>query len=145
MGAPVPSISDRGWVTAVPEKVDLLLSHFFESDRIQTYLYAGRVANLQNLLQQYGNNIPQLCIQLRAMLETYLAAYFDRAVAEVNANNDPTVNPSNAVTLTVIATISDNGEEYSLGSLVQVSNSSFKRVMGIVNNGVDPGNSGGLA
>lgn len=134
----------KGWVTSVPEKVDLMLSHFFESDKIQTYLYPGHVANLQNILQQYGNNIPQLCLQLRQMLEPYFAAYFDATVVEVNANNDPSVNPTNAITLTVQATIRDNGEEYSLGSLVQVNDSSFKRVMGLINYGVLPTDSGGI-
>lgn len=145
MGAAVPSISDRGWITAVPEKVDFLLSYFFESDKIQTYLYMGHVANLQNILQQYGNNIPQLCTQLRAMLEPYFAGYFDTAVVEVNANNDPVVNPTNAITLTIMATINDNGTEYSLGSLVSVSDSSFKRVMGLINNGTLPTSTGGVS
>jgi hypothetical protein len=144
MGAAVPSISDRGWITAVPEKVDLLLSYFFESDSIQTYLYYGHVTNIQNILQKYGNNVPQLCVQLRSMLEPYFAGYFDSAVVEVNANNDPSVNPTNEVTLTIIATIADGGTEYSLGSLVQVNDSSFQRVMGIINYGVLPTNSGGI-
>lgn len=145
MGAMVPSISDRGWLTTVPEKLDLLLSYFFESDKIQTYLYKGSVTNLQNILQQYGNNIPQLCIQLRAMLESYFSRYFDTAVVEVTANNDPTVNPTNAVTLTVMAAINDGGTDYSLGSQVQVSNSTFKRVLGIINNGVLPSNATGVS
>jgi hypothetical protein len=145
MGAVVPSISDKGWIKAVPEKLDSLLSYFFESDKIQTYLYYGHVTNLQNILQQYGSNIPQLCIQLRAMLESYFAAYFDAAVVEVEANNDPTVNPTNAITLTVKATLSENGQEYSLGSQVQVNNSSFKRVMGIINYGQLPANTTGVS
>lgn len=144
MGAAVPSISDRGWITAVPEKVDLLLSYFFESDKIQTYLYYGHVTNIQNILQEYGSSIPQLCTQLRGMLEPYFSAYFDSAVVEVNANNDPSVNPTNAVQLTIIATISDNGNEYSLGSMVQVNDSSFQRVLGIINYGVLPTSSGGI-
>lgn len=144
MGAAVPSISDRGWITAVPEKVDQLLSYFFESDKIQTYLYAGHVTNLQNILQQYGNNVPQLCIQLRAMLEPYFGGYFDTAVVEVNANNDPTVNPTNAVQLTIVASLQDNGVQYSLGSLVQVNDSSFQRVMGLINYGTIPVNVPGI-
>jgi hypothetical protein len=134
----------KGWVTSVPEKVDLNLSHFFESDKIQTYLYKGHVANLQNIIQQYGNNVPQLCIQLRSMLEAYFAGYYDACVVEVTANNDPTVNPTNAVTLTIQATLRDNGVEYSLGTLVQVNDSSFKRVMGLINYGVLPSDSGGI-
>jgi len=144
MGAAVPSISMKGWITAVPEKVDFLLSHFFESDKIQTYLYQGHVTNLQNILQQYGNDIPQLCAQLQSMLGPYFGGYFDAAVVEVNANNDPTVNPTNAITLTVQCTLRDNGQEYSLGSLVQVNDSSFKRIMGLINYGVLPTDSGGI-
>lgn len=145
MGAAVPSISLSGWITAVPEKVDLMLSHFFESDAIQTYLYKGNVANVQNILQQYGDNIPALCIQLRATMERYFAAYFDAVVVDVSANNDPTVNPSNAITLTVMATINDNGTEYSLGTVVAQNGATFKRVMGLINNGIVPITTGGVA
>lgn len=144
MGAVVPSISDRGWVTSLPERCDLLLSYFFETDKIQTYLYPGKVSNLQGLLQQYGNNIPQLCIQLQAMLEAFFTAYFDAAVVNITANNDPTVNPTNKITVTIEATVNDNGKDYSFGEEVQISNSSFQRVMSIINTGINPGTTGGI-
>lgn len=134
--APAPTMSDRGWVTNPGEKADFLLSWFYESDVAQTYIYKGKVLNVQALLEQYGNDIPTIVGEMQLMLEAYFQAYFDAVIVQVSANDDPSINPSNAITLTVAAQVTQDGKQYSVSGLVQEVNSRFMRVINYVNNGV---------
>lgn len=134
--APAPTMSDRGWVTNPGEKADFLLSWFYESDTAQTYIYKGKVLNVQALLEQYGTDIPTICNEMQLMLEAYFRAYFDAAIVQVSANDDPSINPTNAITLTVAAQVTQDGQQYSVSGLVQEVNSRFMRVVNYVNTGV---------
>jgi hypothetical protein len=134
--APAPTMSDRGWVTNPGEKADFLLSWFYESDAAQTYIYKGKVLNIQNLLERYGSDISAIVTEMQQGLEAYFQSYYDAAIVQVTANDDPSINPSNAITLTVAAQVKQNGETYSVSGLVQQVNSRFVRVTNYVNTGV---------
>lgn len=134
--APAPTMSDRGWVTNPGEKADFLLSWFYESDAAQTYIYKGKVLNIQNLLERYGSDIGAITTEMQQGLEAYFQSYFDSAIVQVTSNDDPSVNPSNAITLTVSAQVKQDGQTYSVSGLVQQVNSRFQRVLNYVNTGV---------
>lgn len=134
--APAPTMSDRGWVTNPGEKADFLLSWFYESDAAQTYIYKGKVLNIQNLLERYGSDIGAITTEMQQGLEQYFQSYFDSAIVQVTSNDDPSVNPSNAITLTVAAQVKQDGQTYSVAGLVQQVNSRFQRVLNYVNTGV---------
>lgn len=134
--APAPTMSDRGWVTNPGEKADFLLSWFYETDIAQTYIYKGKAINVQALLEQYGNDIAAICNEMQLMLEAYFQAYFDAAIVQVSANDNPSINPSNAITLTITAQVTQDGNQYSVSGLVQEVNSRFMRVINYVNTGV---------
>lgn len=134
--APAPTMSDRGWVTNPGEKADFLLSWFYESDAAQTYIYKGKVLNVQNLLEQYGSDIPAIVSEMQILLEAYFQSYFDAAIVQVSANDDPAVNPTNAITLTIAAQVTQDGKQYSVAGLVQEVNSRFMRVINYTNTGV---------
>lgn len=139
INTPVPSMTTRGWLYNPAEKIDQVMSYFFEADPSSTYLYNGYVVNVQTLLQQYGNDIPSITNEIRTGLEQMLRAYFDSAQVQVTNNDDPTVNTSNAITLYIAATVTQAGKSYSLDALVQQVNSKFIRVINYTNTGVlDP-------
>jgi hypothetical protein len=133
---PAPTMSDRGWVVNPGEKADFLMSWFFESDPAQTYIYKGKVLNIQNMLEQYGNDIPTLVSELQQGLEGYFQSYYDAAIVQVSANDDPSVNPTNEITLTIAAQVTQNGNTYSVSGLVQSLNGRFVRVANYINTGV---------
>lgn len=135
MGIPVPSLSDRGWVTAPSEKIDLLLSHFFESDSIQSYLYAGHVSNLQGLIAQHSTDPNGLVASLRTTLENYLGRYYSVATVQISLNDDPTINPTNELTLSLYCAVVDDGVEYSVGQELSLINSKFQRIASLINTG----------
>lgn len=134
--APVPTMSDRGWVSNPGEKADWLLSWFYESDAAQTYIYKGQVQNVQDLLERYGNNIADIVSEMQLGLESYFQRYYDTAIVQVTSNDDPNVNPTNAITLNIAAQVVQDGVKYSVSGLVQGVNSRFQRVINYTNTGI---------
>lgn len=130
---PVPSLSSRGWLTTPSERADALLSHFFESDAIQSYVFSGSIANIQDLIKNYGTDVNELASQLQVSLERYLARYFDRPVVSVKTDGD--VQNTNRVKMSIRGTVVQDGLPYSIGALVGRDGSSFRRIIGQINTG----------
>ena len=130
---PVPSLSPAGWVTDVATKADILMAWFFESIKSQTYIYGSNVSNLQWLIEEYGSNTMTLTSQISSTLEIYLGRYFDFVSATVTADDTPS-NLNGSITITIHCLITDNGIQYSLGKLLQVSDSTVIDIINI-NNG----------
>lgn len=118
------------------EMADALMSYFFESDAAQTYLYKGAVVNIQYLLEQYGNNIMTITDEMRTALENLFTRYFDGAQVMISSNDNDPSNPTNAITLTISARITSNGQSFDLFGLVQSVNGKFMRVVNYTNTGV---------
>jgi hypothetical protein len=132
---PLPMFAASGWTTASAQKADGLLSHFFESDYYQSNLYAGNISNLQYLIQQYGLNIVDLINNVRTTLENYLGRFYQQAVVTVTSNgNDPTYDGSQ-LTLTISATVTEQGQQLSFGYLVSAANSIISNIARINNTG----------
>lgn len=132
---PVPSLSDRGWLKGPSEKVDQLLSYFFQADVSQSYLYRGTVNSAQALIEQYGNDTGQLCTQVQSALEAFLSAYFDSSTVVVTSSDQDPTNVSNAVTLTIAAKVVQNGVAMSINAAFQNVNSKFIRLTNYMNTG----------
>jgi len=123
----VPSMSDRGWIASAPEKADSMMSHFFEADVEQTYLYPDGIANLQGLLQKYGNEMNTFCAQLQSALQLYFGRYFDKA--SVNVTSDADTSPSNVVIVKVSCIVTQANRDFPLEDLIQLSEGKFKRLV----------------
>ena len=131
----VPTLSDRGWVSQPEEMVDFLLSDFFLSDAIQSYLYADSISNVQVIVQQNTDSVPNLCAALGVALERYMSKYFDSAMATITqVSKDPT--QPNALSLNIYTEIQYNGTTYSVGGLLSMINSRFQFVATANNTGV---------
>jgi hypothetical protein len=133
MGIPCPTLTLSGWVTASAEKADYLIAHFFEADAAQSYLYNGNISSLQYIVEQYSNNIVALTQQLRTALEQYLGRYYDNCVVEVTSNDNAT-NTTGSITLSLYVRVSDDGQTYSFGKLLQISNNKISKIIDMNNN-----------
>lgn len=135
----LPTLSSNGWVKSPAEKADFLLSHFYESDKFQTYLYGDNVSNVQWLVEQHGHDVVAICSQLKRVLELYLGRYFDTASVQVTSNDNPTYNPSphqaSDITLRVVASVTQDGKEYTFARLIETADAKFKRVTKLNNDG----------
>ena len=127
---PVPSLSASGWVYATAEKASLLMAHFFESDYLQSYLYRGKISNIQQLIQEYGNDIINFQSQLTSALELYLGRYYQVANVRVTTS-DNTGTLAGSVNVSIQADVTENGNTYSIGKLVSINNSIVRTVVNL--------------
>jgi hypothetical protein len=119
--APVPSLSDDGWVYSNEKVTDYLLCHFFEAEYSQTYIYDNKVSSLPYLLFRNNNNPTELCREMISTLQRYFGRYFNDVVVEVS---DRTPDPLSTVReLSLYMQYTDiEGEMLNLGRLIATNN-----------------------
>ena len=130
----VPSLSPAGWISDPAAKADALLSYFFTSMYSQTLIYANEVSSLQYLLQQYGSDVNQLTVQIEKTLNKYLGRYYDLASVTVTNDVNDLTNITSTANISIFCSITENGQTYSIGNLLKVSNSKVNSISSI-NNG----------
>lgn len=119
----VPTLSDRGWARATPEKIDFLVSHFLE---------AQEKYNLQTAIMEAGNDISALMAGLQSTMQRYFERYFDAVTLDFR--QDP-ATPDGAVNLLLNCVVTDGGKNYSVGMTLQSTGSRFKILQAINNYG----------
>lgn len=131
---PVPTLSSSGWVTALHEKADLLLSHLFAADLTQSFLYDGQVTSIQGIVEQYSNDPVKLSGAMQDAVTKYFTRYYSSPIVETTLNDiDPAT--TNGVNLNIWIQVVENGQTYSLGAILNVVNSKFTVVTNIINRG----------
>jgi hypothetical protein len=130
---PVPTLSTKGWVTSRYEKCDLLLAQFYASDVNQSNLYAGQIANVQGLIEQYMHDIDNLKQGMRDMLERYLGRYYDQV--SVTVSDDSATNASNKITLYLSITVIELGAQLDLAYAASFIDSKFEKILNLNNTG----------
>jgi hypothetical protein len=136
MGTPVPSLSSIGWIRDAVSKADTLLSHFYVSDKRQTALYGNNVSNIQGVLQRSGHDIVALTQELRLELTKYLERYYDTVNVDVRAQEITEEGvKTGKYTLRIYCMATEDGQQYSFGKLLQISNSKLINVFKLNNEG----------
>lgn len=130
MAQPVPTLSSKGWLYGPAEKADYLMAYFFISDYSQSYAHLGNVKSLPYLIRQTTGDHRELPSLIISSLGSLLSAYFDSANVECSIPNinDPTTAQ---LEVRVIATVSQDGKNYSLGKLVSFVDSKFLNMKAI--------------
>jgi hypothetical protein len=131
----VPALSATGWTRSPAEKADYLMSHFYESDKFQTYLYGLNVCSLPWLIEQYGNEPARVCREIEDQLGAYLSRYYDSAVVQCVANDNPDVNPTSEITLRLYCQVTEEGKEYVIARLIMTKDSKFQKIVKLNNQG----------
>jgi len=133
MTIPVPSLTVAGWVKSPAEKADLLFSHYYESDKFQTYIYGSNVANLQHVIEQNSHDVVALVQAIRSSLEVYLGRYYEAVLVDVSVDEESEEYKQGNVKLKVYCRITENGKDYSFARLIETIDSKLKQVVKINN------------
>jgi len=133
MTIPVPSLTVAGWVKSPAEKADLLFSHYYESDKFQTYIYGNNVANLQHVIEQNSHDVVALVQAIRSSLEVYLGRYYEAVLVDVSVDEESEEYKQGNVKLKVYCRITENGKDYSFARLIETIDSKLKQVAKINN------------
>ena len=127
---PVPSLSLAGWVTSPAEKADLLFSHFYASDKSQTFLYGDNVSNIQWLIEQSAHDIVGLVENMERELTRYLGAYYSAVSVEVTSDETQGTAMDNRVTIRLWCSVTENdGTTYSFGKLLPIVDSKIQKIV----------------
>jgi hypothetical protein len=130
---PVPTLSTQGFVRDSSGKFDFLLSHYFLSDYNQTYLYAGQVSSLPQIIERSGSHIPELLADLKRSLFEYLANYYDSVSVEVDTTSNLTTDPRTDLELRVVISLAENGKQAVFGRLLKSENSKLASIVKLNN------------
>lgn len=129
----VPTLSASGWITGTQEKADYLLSHFYESDKFQSYLYGDNVSNLQYVIEQYGHDVTLLTQRLRSVLQVYLQRYYDSVNIDLTSIESQDATQVGKIQLRLYCSVTEGGKEYSFGRLIEAIDSKLERITKINN------------
>lgn len=128
-----PSLAEDAWVTSPAKIADYMLSHFFLSDRSQSYLYDQHVSSLPWILTENQGNIGTTISDVRQTLETYFSRYFNNVVVEVSEVPNPDSLSKAQITI-YIKFYDVNGKEYVVGKMLQISDTILEKII-TLNNG----------
>lgn len=129
------SLSAKGWISDVPNILDYLMAHFYESEYTQSTLYAGQISNLQYLVQKYGGDPNQFVAALTNTLQVYIGRYFPDGVSlEITHNaDDADFDGGVKYNVTVRVQVTRDGQTYSIAEVLKGLDGVFEVVRGLVN------------
>ena len=128
----MPTMSRQGYVNTLPEIADRLMSYFFTTAYSQSYLYAGMLTSLPQLIQAHGDDERVLNDRVQEALTKYLTRYFSYVLVTVTRVIDPSV-PTGEIQIQLAIKISHDGEKHNFGKLISVVDNSIKRITEITN------------
>lgn len=124
----VPTLSTLGWITNVAEKIDILLAHWVESDAEQDSIYAGKISNLQEIVQKYSDDPSSMANGIQRSLKTYLERYYPEGVT-IEVWTSDALDQSQVtefrknINVTIIFVV--NGKSYKAPHLLSLIDSKF--------------------
>lgn len=128
-----PSLSEDGWVTSAAKTADYMLSHFFLSDRSQSYEYDQYISSMPWILASNHGNIPQTIMETQNTLGDYFKRYFSNPVVEVNEIPN-LISPSKAQIGIYIKFTDSQGNDIIVGKMITVNDTIIEQIVNI-NNG----------
>lgn len=129
-----PSLSEDGWVNNSVKIADKLLSDFFISDFSQTYLYSGAVSSFPWIIQNKQGNITETAVLVQSTLNVYFSRYFNNVVVESQDQTSADSPSKGQITLYVKFT-DDDGIEYVVGKLLEITDMNITKIINLNNNG----------
>jgi hypothetical protein len=132
-GITFPALSEDGWVTSSAKTADYMLSHFFLSDRSQSYMYDQYISSLPWILTDTQGNIGLTISAVRETLETYFSRYFSKVIVEVSEIPNKEDPGKAQISLYVKFTDKDN-KEVVVGKMLKINDTILEKIIAL-NNG----------
>lgn len=129
----LPTLSEDGWVNSSVKVCDQLFSHFLLSDYSQTYLYDGLVSSFPWIILETQKDMTRTITLTQQTLSSYFTRYFNNVVVEV-AEVENIEEPSVAQISIYLSFTDTEGEQHSLGKLLQIADLKVQKIIDL-NNG----------
>lgn len=125
----VPSLSTRGFVDGVVDRVDRLLSYFLIANYSQTELYYSKITSLAYLVKLYGAEPRQLTANVQSTLTNQFMRYFEGCLVECEFSylNPAAASGAYQIRITITA-IDENGVRVNIASELNIIEGTFKEI-----------------
>lgn len=127
-----PTIDTDGWVNSPIKVADYMLSHFFLSDRSQTFFFEAKVASFAWLLQRHQGNLTALFDETQSTLSTYFSQQFTNVEVQVSELSNETNANRTGITLYLVFT-DTAGVTHNLSRIVKYSGMKVSAVLAAIN------------
>lgn len=120
---PYPSI-DKGFLYSARDKLDCIISDFYESEYSQSYLFHGSISSFPYILQQHADSPEDVVNSLQSTLRTLLLKYFDDCQVEAS------IIPSESQTsydIRLMLEVRQGETNIRLGDIMKIRDSRFNK------------------
>lgn len=125
----LPTLSTEGWVVDPIVKLDMLLSHLFESDSNLYYLNPSSSTDIHNLFKNYNNQPSVFVNELEAKLKYYLSVYYEQVDVLVYDQSEKENNEGSSVTIVAKISVLYGTKRYSTDKVVSFRDNKFLGVV----------------
>lgn len=126
---PVPTLGSKGWLYDLGESVNILFSHMFEADASITTVSRGTLTSFQELVKKYGNDPDSMVQYSTTAIENYLRKYIPECTVVIGQEPANPELDNGEYILKITITAYRNGETMDLTNYLQVSGSSFAKIV----------------
>ena len=130
---PVPVLGTQGFATDSVTKFSMLMSHLYLADAKQSYLYAGQVTTLAEILERSGGDQQLICNNLKTSLGAYFSRYYDSATVTASVLNPD--DASGALTIQLVIKVFDQGQDLTQAWRFDATNNVISNVLSVNNYG----------
>lgn len=131
---PLSTLSSNGILTSLPEIADRLMAYYFNNNATQSNIYRGNIASLPALIMRYKDDESRMANEIQQSMQRFLKNNFENAVVYVTTH-EVVEGLQGAYNIRVDATVYDDGQQYSLGRILQIYQGKFKMIREIQING----------
>lgn len=127
-----PTLSTKGWVTGLHEKIDLIFSHYVTSQYHQTTHHLGNVRSLQYTVKQFYSQPERLKEAITEDLIELIGDYVDELDVRVSyTQRDEGPQYDYEISLSII----HQGYQWKRFKTYRIDESKFEELMNINNTG----------
>lgn len=131
----LPTFSPAGWVTNPYEKVDYMLSHFFETQRSQTHFHSNAVTSYQFLIAD-AKSMGELKTSIEMRFADFLKSQFTNVELEVKIDGAFGDKDNSELTITISCTFEADGKRLSIAHAVDALGTQVKRIYRLNETGI---------
>ena len=134
----IPTLSTDGYVTSLSKVSDRLMAYYFVSDYLQSPEYGKHIVTFQRTFEKYHHAPTELAEMVQEELVRKFQAHFTYAECQVRVVDSETGEQtltSAKYDLEIAVMVQHGGINYTLGYLINVTDSSTLKIFSINNNG----------
>ena len=128
---PMPSLSEKGWISDARSILAKILSFYILTDARQTLLFSNNLINLPETYHKHINDPLGMADAVRSELTTMLNRYFEESTVVTEVKKEDKYH----AILLYAEVVTEDGKTVSLGKVVKMDNDGLRKTIDVNNYG----------